>query len=63
MPVGTKSPGTLFVDLKKKFPNLRVVPNFYGMTEFGRTIAYSMDTRDKSYKTFYVRNLQMLVMS
>ena len=43
MPVGTTAPGTLFEDLKKKFPNLKVVPNFYGMSEFGRTIAYSMN--------------------
>ena len=44
MPVGTTAPGTLFADLKKKFPNLKAVPNFYGMSEFGRTIAYSMNT-------------------
>ena len=45
MPTGTTAPETLFRDLKKKFPNLLVVPNFYGLSEFGRTIAYSMDTR------------------
>ena len=45
LPTGTTAPATLFQDLKKKFPNLLAVPNFYGLTEFGRTIAYSMDTR------------------
>ena len=45
MPIGTTAPSTLFSDLKEKFPNLKIVPNFYGLTEFGRTIAYSMDTR------------------
>ena len=45
MPVGTTAPATLFSDLKKKFPNLMVVPNYYGLTELGRTIAFSLDTK------------------
>ena len=44
IPIGANVPETLCADLKKKFPNLMAVPNYYSMTEFGRTITNSFDS-------------------
>ena len=46
MPMGSTVPLTLYEDLKKKFENLSIIYNMYGMSEITGLISSSLDVQN-----------------